>query len=214
MKTEPSELQKRLREELDKKPLSEIEVSATSAQAEIREGQKVFYEMLYYLNFTKRFKENVQYKKAPWEIYLRDTFKISAATYRNMIAAFFKFPKESKVLGAGLVTTVNHKCGAEKTAIVLQKIMKLKKKTHPNIQKVIDSNLRPSETARQSKPTYSALERINAALKVENRALIQENSELKDRISNLLNTVSSFRDDFDFEAHNVPAEGEKIAAMA
>ena len=133
----------------------------------------------------------MQYKKAPWEIYLRDTFKISKQTYLNMVEAFFKFPKESKVLGPGLVTTVKQRCGKANMRSVIDKIMKIKKPTHPKIEKVIDANLLPVVSQRAGKPSYAALERENAKLKDEVRTLLLENSKLSKQIVKLKKAVGA-----------------------
>jgi hypothetical protein len=210
---------KNLKKELDdrygKKSIEIVEQDAISAQSAAYDIQKSFYEILYYLKLTGRYRENSRYKKAPWEIYLRDMFKMSAPTYRNMVEAFFSFPKESEELGPGLVTTIKQKCGKKNMAVVLAKVMKIPKKTrtHPKIEEIVDNNLLPLVSDRIRRIPYSLVVKENIRLKSDKESLIREVVELKDRISKLLNTVSSFRDDFNFETHNVPAEVKRAAAM-
>jgi hypothetical protein len=191
------DLMKQLKEKYDGKRVIDIEKSAHLIQTAVYDGQKRFYEMLYYLNHTKRFRENDQYKKAPWSIYIRDVFKMSEQTYWNMTTAIFRFPKESEALGPGLVSNVRQKCGVEKAVSVLGKIMKIKNRTHPKIEKIIEANLRPAQQEKAKKAPYAVIERENAKLKDENRALMLKNTELQKQIVRLkktAGTVNAIRD--------------------
>jgi hypothetical protein len=181
------EFEKKMVEKFGKMTIQEIEADAKLLQTSFNEQQGHFYERLYYLKFSNRFRENAHYKKTPWAVYLRDLFHISEPVYTNMKNALFGFPEESKALGAGLVASVSKKCGPEKAPAVLKKIMKIpqKSRTHPKIEKIIAANLRPSEKRRLVKPSYTDLEKEIVQLKMALESETAANVELSKQIIRL-----------------------------
>jgi len=185
-------VEKRLKQKFDSLSIDKIETDAQLLRSSMLDSQENLYEILYYLKFTYRFRENKQYKKANWTNYLQEIFGISELQFHNNINAWFQFPKEAKELGPGLITTIRKKCGLENVKPVVNKIMVLKERTHPKIMDIIEKNRSPQQKKKDNKPSYAALERQLATAKDEIFRLRQENGILEKRIAKL---VDAFKED-------------------
>lgn len=174
----------------DKKSIDEIEKIADRSCQLSKESRKKFIEVLYYLQFTSRFRENKLYKKASFKDYIYDQFHLRETSYHNEKAAFFQFPDEAVTIGPGVITKARQKCGALKVKKVLAEIVKLPKQTPEKINKIIFAHAKPVKP-KPTKPDAKQLGLISdRAVEVAKQKTIEAES-LKTQVLKLKDTVKN-----------------------
>ena len=186
-------LKQELKKEFDGKSIDQLEKDAKKLTGDVRQIQTELIRRLYYLKFTKRFKESSGYKKMPWGVYVKDKFQMTEATFHSLKIAYLRFPQESKVLGPGVVTTVRRQCGAEKTNTVLSEIMNLKKRSPDKVEKIIGKNSLPKVKARKNQLSYNMLEKQLSEERQRVRELNALVAEKDEQIKKLKETVEQLR---------------------
>ena len=182
-----------LRKKYDDLAIDAVEKIAKSEHSQLKSSQEKFFEILYYLKKTGRYMENKYYNKLPWDTYLRQEYGIREGTFNKMIYAYGQYPEMARKYGPGLVNAVKSKCGAEKVAPLMEKIAKLKKPKHSEINEMINKNMKPSVIAENDKPTRRELKNEIARLKDHIATLNMELSEKDAQIKRLKATVDKYK---------------------
>jgi len=104
--------------------ITQIEHLFMKSKKTLAENDKAGVELLFYLELTKRYKENPRYKNSPFKVYLLDVFGIRYNAYYDKRIAYFNFEKEAMEHGTGLITRIKNKCGVGKLKTVLTEIKK------------------------------------------------------------------------------------------
>lgn len=177
----------------DKMSIAEIEVSAGGHQSCMRESQVEMVKVLYYLENTKRYKENRRYAKASFGEYVDGVFSIREGTYREWKRAVLHWEKEVLKHGVGLPAKVASICGALKAPKVfagIDQIIAGAKKDGPAVRDKIETLIRQN-AARQriTKPVmdYKAMyEREAAAHNITKNALDVAMGRLNDLESQIV----------------------------
>jgi hypothetical protein len=174
-----------------------------------------FILSLYYLERTKRYKENPIYTKSSFEIYINNLFNLRYSTYKKERFAFISFPDLAKKWGPGLIDKIRHKCGAGKVVDVVNLIELQPNINHNQIEKIIKDNSKPidlNKTNKQNKMSLKELEKENikntktiaeyiktiwekdaqiAKLIMTVQRLTSENIDLKQKLEGYKNIISS-----------------------
>ncbi|MCK5608681.1 hypothetical protein KAR91_42785 [Candidatus Pacearchaeota archaeon] len=133
-----------------KKSLTELVKIANSHKANRDNHDEQFIMVLFYLEFSKRFREDPTYKNSSFFVFIKDKFMLLHNTYLQKRISYATFPEESRKYGPGLVTSVKKQCGAMKMKKVLGEIKAkngdLKKPiTREAIDKIIEKHMIPRE---------------------------------------------------------------------
>lgn len=183
---------KHLKEQYDGKGIDEIESMARESN-EAQEGfHKAFIGILFYLENTKRFKENPAYKAAQFSEYVSGFYGLSVQTYNRYRMAYFRYPVEAEKHGPGLINRIVHKCGAEMVPKVIKAIESEKKMGPEKEREIVDKFARPRLKKRKSRPSYSEIERENIALKKRVFELEARHKTDQEQIERLKATVQRY----------------------
>lgn len=108
-------LSKGLKAKFEKQNINAIEKVAESFYVSSSVNRQRFIEVLFYLECTKRFRENRAFKDATFKRYLMDKFNTRYITYWNERYAFLQFKEVSSNpnIGPGVVIKAKHFCGEE-----------------------------------------------------------------------------------------------------
>ena len=202
------ELKNRYRE----KKLSVIESFALQYRDQSIELRKDFIMALYYLQFTRRFRENPAYKKESFEAYVNDIFHLRIGTFNQERWAFIKHESSSIKHGPGLITKIKKVCGSLNVKKVIDKIedAESKRKTPlPRNKKeaIILNHALPVKDKPYKEPKGVVEAKLQKAEKT-----IQENGKIKiekdDQIVKLKATVRALK----VENAKLKAEVEKFKA--
>lgn len=87
-----------------------IETTAEVNKNTLEDAQRTLVGILFYLEKTRRYKENATYKRTDFATYLKDRFNITYATYSGLRTAYIKMPKETESFGAGVVLHALRTC--------------------------------------------------------------------------------------------------------
>lgn len=177
---------------------------------------KTLITVLYYLERTKRYKENKAFAKSSFAVYLRDRFNISESEYRRSRMAYVSFPDEAEKHGVGFVSRVVSRCSAADAPKVFKSIDKLQKdrKTtvtindredilalHAAQHRIQASRIKAVKKQNADKPRteaqpipYSELVRRNAELEKENASLRSEISAKDEQITKLIAALAAMRE--------------------
>lgn len=185
---------KQLKEKYDAKQIDEIEALAKNAN-ELQEMQhKEFIGALFYLENTKRFKENPTYKAATFAEYTIGFYGLSVQTYNHYRFAYFRYPAESEKYGPGTIMNIVKKCGGEMVPTVIKAIEKEKKLDQAKKGEVIEKFAKTHLKKRKARPSYAEIERENIKLKKENQELqkrLKEVVEQNERLKAAVNRYES-----------------------
>jgi len=100
-----------LKKQFDTTAISTIEKEADACIVNHLTARKEFIGILFYLERTKRFKENKTFKDATFGQYISDRFHLLYGTYHRERRAFFSFPHEAEKHGVGVVSKAITRCG-------------------------------------------------------------------------------------------------------
>lgn len=129
-----------LKLKFDTVKISEIETFCMFAFSDSQERRKNLILGLYYLERTKRYKENTVYKNSSFETYINNVFNLRYATYNKERFAYIAFPNHATKWGAGLVDKVKRLCGIDKVENIFESIDKIKNVNHNQIENIINKN--------------------------------------------------------------------------
>lgn len=169
--------------------------------ANMRESQREFYEILFYLQTTSRYKELPGYKKSSFWQFIEDNFNIRKGTFMENIKAWTRYPEIAADFGTGLVTKIERMCGAAKIPKVAAEIRKERdghKKPLPRarIETIIQSfRKQQNEVKKEITDWKSMYEREAAAHEKTKNALrsaMAEIHSLNDQIARLKRTAETF----------------------
>lgn len=154
--------------------------------------QAEMYGILYYLEFSKRYKENQAYKKSTFETYLMDRFNIRRGTYDKNVMAYMRYPDEAQRFGVGLVAKIRSECGAVKTDVVFKELKELEKRSkkplsRDTISKVIDKHRKPRQKKAETdwKTMYNRKAADYEALQARFDKIKKERDDLKEQVKKL-----------------------------
>ena len=186
------DLEKRFKD----KSISDLENMALSSKTGMRQAQIDFVTVLFYLETSRRYKENKRFKNASFDDYLNGVFAIRYGTYFQWRKAIIKFPEHVKNHNIGLVNKVINRCGPMRVDKVFSEIEKTAKKyaidgprVYDAINSVIDKNSINREPIKKETTDYKAMyEREVEAHNHTREMLLSEknkNAELTDQIKRL-----------------------------
>lgn len=167
-----------LKKKYDRDPIEQLEKEAGRNLSASVKQRKVFILMLYYLDRTSRFRENPRFKKATFEEYISDMFRLRPTTYNKERMAFVSHPSEAEKLGVGVVAKVRHKCGSLNAGKVLKEIQAIKNPSRDKIEAVIRENSREPKPKAPKKVTTAELEREIAA---KDKIIADQNATIKEQ---------------------------------
>jgi hypothetical protein len=108
--------------------IKDLLAKADSAKDNYVKSQKEFYIILAYLDRTKRYKEDAQYKNASFDSFLRARYNMTSHTYSETRVVLFDYEDDAKKHGAGFVRKAIKKAGRQKAPQVFKEIEKLQAK--------------------------------------------------------------------------------------
>jgi predicted RNase H-like nuclease (RuvC/YqgF family) len=105
-------------------PLSieDVMAKADAAKDKYVTAQKEFYELLMYLDQTKRYKELKAYRNASFDVFLRNRYNMTWKTYSETRVVLFEFEEEAEKHGAGFVRSTIKKAGKLKAKEALKEV--------------------------------------------------------------------------------------------
>ena len=156
----------------DPKSINVIEAAIETAKNASLESRRDFIHTLFYLDQTKRFRENSSYKKATFAVYIGFRYHLRLATYQKEKIAFLAHEKHTLIYGPGLVSKIRTECGPTKVDEVFSKLT-----PDDNVQKI------EKTIKRFAKPKKVVKEKIKAEIPtVIEQSLRERNIELEKRI--------------------------------
>ena len=165
-----------MKKQYDSKTILEIEGQIEGARETVYDAMVRQIEMLYYLDRTKRFRENKRYKDSTFETYIKGRFNITPNAYHEKRLALGWYPKESKDLGIGTVMRIHRDCeDRDRVFGQIGKEQQARKTPLPQkkIEEIIQTHRRPKPARPQvAKPTKGEVERLRATI-AEERATIR-----------------------------------------
>lgn len=175
----------------DKKPLESIEKSIASFSEISCRNEIELYERLYYLEMTKRFKENTKYKNETFFTYIKDKFHLRKGTYLNKRRAYIQFEAQCVKYGVGLVSKIIRSC----THLNAQKVFNAITNTmnRQQIENVINKHKRPIKD-KPKKPNIHALQAQHERDQKTIRDLNKTIKELKAQNKKLKATVGHYQE--------------------
>ena len=160
------------------------------AQVLSKESQREMTEILCHMKVEHRWNDPPKYKKTTWRDWLMAEFNMLENTFDRNRLAWINYAEISEKYNAGLVPSIQHKCGAEKISTVLKAIDNAQKgKKIPlkreELQKFIDAEAKPKT---EPPPRIEWQEKYENERKI-NHDLLTENVSLKGQVEKLKNTV-------------------------
>lgn len=186
-----------LKKTYDVKGIDEIELIAKDSKASHESQHKQFIGVLFYLENTKRFKENKTYKDASFAAYVMGVFGIPFTTYDKYRFAYFRYGVESEEFGAGNVMKIVSNCGREMVPVVAKELRQQKNKLNPErIRETIEKFAKKRLKQRKARPSYKDLDRELIAEKKKNGELNRALKLAHEQIERLKATVRSYETAF------------------
>ena len=167
---------------LDQLNISEILTQADNAKDKFITAQKEFYSILGYLDRTKRYKEDAQYKDANFDTFLRTRYNMTQKTYIETKIVLFDFSEAASSHGVGFVRKVIKQAGRSKAQAVFGEIdtHQQKKKMPLKVQdkeRILEKHVLPTPAvSKREQPRHD----WEFAFKQENRRAEKLNAELED----------------------------------
>jgi len=124
-----------IKEEMESKlksqSIKQIEAGIRGNHNKSLGAQREMIIALSYLKYSKRYKENPQYKTNNFSSYLIGMFNMRLNTFEEMGLAYRHFPEETMKYGVGVVAKVRRKCGPIKQKVALDEINAIQKNNKP-----------------------------------------------------------------------------------
>ena len=185
----------KLKRKLTKKTIAEIENLCDKKSLLSAEYRKEFILSLHYLQSSGKYMDNPQFKKATFGTYLWQRYNLRDGAYNKEKWAYLRYPEESVKIGVGCVTKVREKCGVTKAPKVIEEIMRLDKRTHNNIENVIEKNAHATKPKPKPKPKKNTpsdqAEVLNAETRETITAYEKQITEYEEQIKKLKISVAN-----------------------
>lgn len=97
-------------------PLEAIEMEISTYAIQAKDAVQGMVERLFYLDFSKRYREDPSYKKASFKSYIEGKLGISELQYQTWRTAYAQFPEEVKEHGVGFISETMKTCGSVRKA--------------------------------------------------------------------------------------------------
>jgi len=181
-----------LKKKYDGKPITEIETGCKKLAEKSSSNRKDFILGLYYLERTKRFKENPVYVHSTFEVYIRATYNLRYTTYNKERFGFIAHPSAAQKWGVGLISKIQHVCGAGKVPGIVEKIEMQKNITHEQIDRIITANAKD----RPPKPEKKLIREVEAENIKKGKTIaeyIQTINEKDAQIARMRNTIAKLK---------------------
>jgi len=179
-----------LKTQYDKVKVSAIEADCKNALSISALNRGDFILKLYYLETTKRFKENKVYKNDTFETYIMRLFNLRYSTFNRERFAFIAHPVATAKWGAGLIDKIKNDCGAGKVTDVIQAIDAIPNIDRAGIDRIISSFRKPKvETKTTVEDTKHDLEQTNIKKQKQIAEYIQTVNELTDQRERMKDTI-------------------------
>lgn len=186
-------MNKKIKKKYDGMSLSGIETDITLKKESSLKSRKEFIEGLYYLETTKRFRDDKKYKNSQFSTYIMDKFQLRITTYHKEKFAFLKFPEASEKHGPGLINKVKSRCGVGNVQKIIKEIETKPDISRENIEKLIEKNTTKERPELPKAPTYRELQFRVIELEAENKKLSDEVGKHLDQIERLKSTVGKLK---------------------
>jgi hypothetical protein len=195
---------KQMKKQYDGKPVKDCIDLVKKFNAEMIQRGEELVSLLYYLEKTKRFREDPTYKKLDFKVFVWEACHISYNRYRELAFAYNWFPEESRELGPTTIQTARTKVGVSKLPQVLSEIkattskIKNPEKKREAVNRVIEKHApKPTTTATTDTKAYwkqkcAGLEKRLQAVSEENKALKKENADLRAQLDRQKAPVEAF----------------------
>lgn len=150
---------------------------------------------LWYLERTKRFKEDPAYKTSTFEVYAADVYGIQSAQYHMLRKAYINFPDECATYGPGVVAKIIRKAGPVRAKSVLSEIKAEDDKRVSRIkaEKVDEIIHKHVPVITRTHIDWRARYEFEHQLRVN---LERENDELKRQVERLKESVRNYMEFF------------------
>ncbi len=183
-----------LKKHYDEKPIEELEDLASNATTAWFENGILFINMMFYLERTKRYKENKRFAKSTFEEYIRIRHGLQPKKYYRDRLAYVNYPEETREYGVGFVEKVKNKCGVLNFPKVVKDIKKAEKNKEPLVQQEINDIIEKHSTV---KPLASTLPVwiLQKEIDTLRQAVIDKDNTIKeqnDQIVRLKRTLKEF----------------------
>ena len=182
-----------LKKKYDSKPINEVESDCKKNADSASDNRKEFILGLYYLDRTKRYKENPVYAKSTLETYIRSMCNLRKATYEKERFAFISHPSSAKKWGVGLISRIQKSCGAGNVPNIMLKINAIPNATHDKIEKVIIQNSKPRPDNKVQVETKINLESDNIRKGKAIAEYIQTINEKDTQIARMRETIMNLK---------------------
>lgn len=180
---------------LESYTIDAIEENIGKLKESSRDAQVKMYEMLYYLERSRRYKENKRYTKSDFKQYIEDRHGIAYYTYLENRKASVNFRQEVVDFGVGLVSKATRMCGVDKVADVFNEVRKLdevgKRECVPRkkVEEILILNAKPEKLIKKEHNDWRAMYENEKAehdrTKALCRSLSKENEALKRQVEKL-----------------------------
>lgn len=196
-----------LKKQYDAMSIADLEVTARDANASQAASHKQFIGIMFYLEHTKRFKENPIYANSTFAAYVKAIYGLSFQTYERYRFAYFRYEKESDEFGAGTIMHIVNRTGREAVSDVIKDFRKEKKLNPGKMETIIEKYAKPRLKARKARPTYKDIERELIAEKKKNAELHKMLKARDEQIERLKATVRKYEAGINSLIPIVPKEG-------
>jgi len=179
-----------LKKKYDTRSITQIETEAAREKILELRHQKNFIRALYYLDYTKRFRENPRFKNASFNEYVKTMFDLSPGRYGDLKLAFIGAPVEAVKYGPSIPIAAHHRCGAVGKEKVFNDLasVPIEKVTPALVEKVIAKHEKPELKAKReepvvAKPTVESLMRQlsqkDEIIAEQERTIIEQHEQIK-----------------------------------
>lgn len=188
-------------------PLFMIENEIKSLNGYAADAIKSMVERLFYLDFSKRYREDSAHKKSSFKTYMEAKFGISDAQYQLWRTAYAQFSEDVEAHGIGFVADTVKACGSvKKTRAALDKVrvrahMRSKPLLHSEKKALVDefvtANAKPKQQetapAIDWKSRHDELQVRYVTLQEEYKTLSEQHQRSLAMISSLRKTIDDAR---------------------
>lgn len=183
--------------DLNHLPISEVFARTDAAKDKFVATQKEFYLLLAYLDRTRRYKEDEQYKGVSFGVFLDARYNMTLQQYTETRVVLFEYEDQAQRHGTGFVRKTIKKAGRKKAQAVFDDLDKAqsKRKTPLKVadkEKILKEHVVPKpEATKREQPRHDwefafkqahrraeALQVEVADLKEQKKVMLKENRKL------------------------------------
>lgn len=181
-----------LKKKYDKESITTLQNRATSLQKDIVRYKSELIEILYYLDDTKRFRENKVYKNSTFETYLNGMYNMAKSTYLKEKMVVWQYRPLAETYGIGKITKVFNKCDTDNAHKAVKEIERKQMGSNKPLEEKVFNKIIEKYAKPKSQPNgngIKTLESDNQKLQKEVNTFITENTELAEQIKRLKKTI-------------------------